>query len=278
MTTIHTKATILIEATSGTEAIRNLLALRRSPNLKVETLAKIRRFLGMSSGGYLSDVISGRRKLGVRYREKMMDYLGLDTLERELFLVLLEIDSTPQFKTKLALRKILMRLRKLLSAKKQPFESDAAPSLFACVVLASFDMLGGKANLSSLRRLFKSAQNKNLEQALVELQARGLIALTENFYTPTGQVIFMADESSHRSHLAFIEKGAAEGVIQARKWFDRPDMSCFQSFILSVNAKQYSDAVSDIKKYVYKQLAGLESQDADAVVQLNIQIFPHLIR
>lgn len=206
----------------------------------------------------------------------MLDFLGLEGLERETLGLLLEIDRCREYKARQALRRVLSRLQKLLAASRYPVVESSLPTVFECTVLAALDLLGGAPTVAALHRRFGRAQNRHVDLALQALVEKGYAQAVGRTIKATGKVIFLADADGKDSHLQFVEQATKEASGQVKRWFDAPDLSCFQTFLLSVRQAEYQEAVKRIKTFTYEQMAGLETSAGDSIVQFNLQIFPRL--
>lgn len=272
-----TNLDVLLGEKNGAEVVRLLLVERRQKRPTIETLGRIAKLTGMPSRAYVADILSGRRQLTRRYQQATLTYLGLRSFERSYVELLLETGRSRDLKAKAALRSALREYKKfLLAARYDPFDT-MPPSTFEALVFGSFDLFGGRPRKRDLVDLFGRSREQDIEDALFELHRRGLIRSTRARYQATDRIVLLGDEKGSQAeqrHLSFLTAMVAEGMHGAQRWFDKPDQSCFQAFILSAKKDAYLDAVKDIKNYVYQKLAALESDDPDMLIQLNLQLFP----
>lgn len=95
----------------GTKIRRLYESRRESGRRGIGSLTWLCRRAGMASKGYLSDVMSGRRRLNQRYAEPLAEALGLSGVRVEIFKTLVELEHARGEEAE-SLRSKLEELRK----------------------------------------------------------------------------------------------------------------------------------------------------------------------
>ena len=263
----------LAEAPSAGAAFAAAIRLGKAKNPKL-TLGFVARRAGIPSTGYLSDVLTGRRKLHAKYRAPLLKALDLSGTAAELITRLSALDDGSEGEERAQLDADLEALRKVLRLQTRALPERLAGTFFAFEVFAAFGLTGQRASRADLRRFFGTARGIELEGALAQLMQAGLVEREdEEFRIVSDQINFIAGADGI-SHIDYLTMALRDAEKRVAAWCGKKDESFFSSSILSVKASQYREALPRIKETVQKLESDLESGEADRLVRFNVQIFP----
>jgi uncharacterized protein (TIGR02147 family) len=264
----------VLNASSGVEAIQKLIQLAKSFDAKV-SLSYLCRRLGLSSKGFLSDVMNGKRSLGEKHWSDFADLFKLDTSIREILFLLLRLDNEKDADQKRLLTEEISFKRKAANYSEKILSNKLRGMFFAFDVFCAFGLFKNEPTKDELRRYFGTARGVELEVALNILLTLDLIEKIENGrYRIRNYNIRFSDSEDGLSHLDFLKESIEDARRSVEKWKEKRDESIFSSYIISVKQEHYRKVVDKLRRDLLEIQSGLESAEADLLVRFNIQVYP----
>jgi len=231
--------------------------------------------MGISSSGFLSNVLAGKKNLSHGHIAKLGKVLGLARPDQHYFkLVVMYTQAKSLVEKKKVLDRILeMRNSKLCLLSEKQFDLFSKwYYVYIRDLLLFVDFKDDFASLS--RRLDPAIKEEEAKDAIEALSKIGLIAKDEHgFFRPVNKIITTGDET-HSVQLANFQlttmdlaKRAMETVPAKRR-----DISFVT---LTLSQESFSLAKSEIQSF-RKKLLVLAKEDVgpENVYQCNIQFFP----
>lgn len=261
----------LLTAESSSEALKNLYLLMKESSEK-KSLPYLCRRAGISSAGYLSDVMNSKRRLHIKYREGIIRALGIKGHPAKFLHAMITIDNEKDEEKLLKMRSNLNSLRKLLSVEYRNIGDNAATFFFALEVFCAFGIFQNQPQVADLMRYFSRHEADEIEVAIGALERMNLVRREPDRLTlVSSQVDFFGEKISQ---MEYLKLAFSHGVQSLSQWFDMPNLSLFSSTNISVNQKDYESKLDKFREAVELVRSDLEASDADMVVRLNIQIYP----
>jgi uncharacterized protein (TIGR02147 family) len=265
---------ILLEAQDSAEAFRQLYQTAKNLD-KRYSLSFMCRRLGLSSKGFLSDVMQGKRLLGHKYWDKVGQIFHLDPACHEILILLFSIDNEKDCDRKKLLTDELAIKRKALRYSKKILSSKLRGMFFSFDVFCAFGLFHNEPSKEQLRQYFGVERGVELEVALNILLTTGLIEKTDHgTYRLTDNRIRFSDSEDGISHLDFLRESIEDARRSVETWKTRTDESIFASNIISVKRSDYLAALNKLKRDLLEIQSNLESQEADILIRFNIQVYP----
>lgn len=272
----HEKAyqQVVLDASSGVEAIQKLIHLAKSFDAKV-SLSYLCRRLGLSSKGFLSDVMNGKRSLGEKHWSDFADLFKLDAGIRDILFLLLRLDNEKDAEQKRLLAEEISFKRKAANYSEKILSNKLRGMFFAFDVFCAFGLFKNEPTKDELRRYFGTARGVELEVAINILLTIDLIEKIDNGrYRIKNYNIRFSDSEDGLSHLDFLKESIEDARRSVEKWKEKRDESIFSSYIISVKQEHYRKVVDKLRRDLLEIQSGLESADADLLVRFNIQVYP----
>lgn len=263
-------AKALSDAKNSSEGIRALYLSFKEQDPRY-SIPYICRKAGISSQGYLSDVMQGKRVLNSKYRAGVIRAFGLKGAAARYLKTLLEIDhqKAPISST---LTKKVSAQKKALTIEHRSIAPDMAQFFFALEVFCGFGLFRNTPTMQDLVDYFASRSITELHQAILLLKELKLIALQGDRYVVTNaQVNFGGEEFSQIEYLKLAFK---HGMQNINKWYNQPDISLFESINISVKKSELIKHLPAVRQSTEDLRLALETDDGDMVVRLNLQIYP----
>lgn len=266
---------ILRRAAELSEALRLLYEARKARNPKF-SMSHICRQTGIPSSGYLSDVMSGKRRLAMRYAEPLSRCFKLEGKSGATLQLLVECDHACGEHLQV-LRKRLESSQKSLQVVCRPMQDEAGALFFALDVFAAFGLFGNVPTRSQLHRCFGAERAAEVEAALALLRERGFVMEAEDgrFHVARPQVIFHPGDEPALP-LRFIRASLDDAAKAVGLHFHDGEKGYFTSQVLSVRESDYKHFLQGLRESLSSSLEQLESPVGDACVRVNLQIYPVL--
>jgi uncharacterized protein (TIGR02147 family) len=261
---------ILVGSQTIAELILGILEHKKisHPSFTASSLAKRAQI----SRSYLSEVLSGKKKISKTAAISVRSALGLLHLESGYFDAILQKELAKTENEKIEAQKEVNICLKLLQSVRGERQVPEGATLLAFDIYAAIGMFGNSgASLAQLKALFQQHLGLEVQGALKWLVAKGVLK-TENenyFYTKSG-LVFSAAEGSLRED--FWRESLQDSVKNLGKFADE---DCyFSSYSVSVQKKHAKKILSEMKKLIFEKLTELDSPEADGLMRLNIQMYP----
>jgi uncharacterized protein (TIGR02147 family) len=247
------------------------IAKRRRPTTSLASLCKR---AGISSKGYLSDALAGRHRLALRHGDGLAEALHLEGHARRLFLLLLRRDHAKEDAGREALTADIARARRVLSSSFRIIRDDVADLFFALQVFCAFGLFGNAPEREALEDYFGADRAADVERALARLREMGLVKAGSERLELVQDRVFFTGSQDGVSHVDFLRMAMRDASERVEPWFDRRDVSHFESSVVSVERSRYVELLAKAKDDLLQLQSDLESGDADMLVHFNVQIYP----
>lgn len=242
---------------------------------KTFTHRKILKSMGVSSTGFLSNIISGKKNINTKHILSLCEALSLKQNERICFDYLVHYNQARSFEEKkicfdklVSLKKIKMRLL----SKKQLSLFSRWYYVYIRDILHFYPFTGDYNALA--KKLQPSITEAQAKQAIAYLLEVGLIAKTkQGLYKPLDATISTGDEV-HSVELASFQLKTMDMAKQALQKVpgSERDISVLSLTVSDVSFQKMKQEISDFRKKLLK--IALEESVPDQVFQCNIQFFP----
>ena len=264
----------LAGAKTSQQAIRNLYDLwkRTHPRFSLTILCKR---ANISSKGYLSDVMSGKRTLNMKYRNSITEAFQLERENAHYLKTMIALDAAKTPAKKAQLTRKLSIAKKTINVQFLSMSHQYAGIFQALEVFCAFGLFQGKPTKAELKRFLSDFSATQLNESLALLMSMKLIepgskddfkSLTEHF--------LLGEAAADFSHAEFIRLALAHAADNVAVWFPQKNRSYFVSSIVSVQMAHFEQVLEGLKSKMLLVQAELESSDADSLVRFNVQIYP----
>jgi uncharacterized protein (TIGR02147 family) len=270
---LQTANRILLDAKNSSEAARSLYESLKNSSAKY-SLAFLSRKAKIPSRGYLSDIISGRRKANLKYGPALAKAFGLKKPQVDYFQCLLMRDHETDPEHIAALERRLAELAKVLNVGLSTLPGKVGQKYFAFEVFCVFGLFGNEATRADLLRYFGRARAKDLDQALALLVSWRLIHPQGVRYRLAKDFILFDGSEDGLSHIEFLKESVLMAHQRLSDWFDKPEQYLILSTMISVRRSAFEQTLPRIKELLHETQAQLETGEADMLVRFNVQIFP----
>jgi transcriptional regulator with XRE-family HTH domain len=263
-------ADVLLNSENTVSAINALLEWKRAiaPSFTASNLAKRAKI----SRSYLSEVISGKKKITLAASNAISSGFGLFHLEAGYFDALCALDLAKSNEEKnIKIHELKLCARLLSSVIKSSTVPDGA-SLLAFDIYASIGMFGELgASFTELKKLFSWELGLDIQNALSWLISKKSVSLINEkyIYTQSG-LVFEASEGKQREEIW------KSSLLDANKNIGKyTDKECFfASYSVTVESKEFEVLLAGMKKLIYKEITNMDSKKADTLLRVNMQLYP----
>lgn len=250
------------------DIIGEIVSLRKEEN-KYFSLQYICNQAGISSKGHLGDVIKGRRTLKLDYVKPLCKVLKLDSKQSRVFKLLAEKEKSRKPFEIESLEIKISRAKKRLKIHETYLDEDQINPVQLCRVICSFGLTGQIATKTEIEKLIRipSEELDHIIQYLfqrnwLELNSEGkLKLLNTNIHFNQG-----FNDRLLEAYLDF-----AKSNIDKKK---SSEESYFEASTISVSKYRYKQVLRNLREYVEDQIAFMETEDAEQLVHISLQIFP----
>lgn len=265
---------MIIGLNGSSEAIKALYLSHKAARPKF-SLEYICRKAGISSKGYLSDVIKGRRTIHPKYIKGILRAFSLSELEAEYLKLLIQRDHENDTKTLQKMDARLKELEREAKTRKLSLPQSFVHPFFTLEVFCAFGLFNGEPTLNDLVEYFGSASKAKVKLSLDNLEHMGSIRLADNnqYVLLERQFLFDNSEDGY-GHYAHLEESIDQAKANVRHFFPKNDVSFFESTTASVSMEDFIKAIPKIKRSFRKSITELETENGDELVRFNIQIYP----
>lgn len=263
----------LAQLKTSSDILRFFYELRKKEDRKF-SLSYICREAGISSKGYLSDIMNKKRSLKLEHVLGLAKTLGLHSVEQRWLRLHVQIEQEKVVaKKKVLNEKRVVLLRQLLVVRKEVPQGDY--SLFMIFeIFAAFSLTKGKTSLNALKKRFSKYKKADIEFVLELLRAEEMVARVGDVYHLKESQLFFPSDRFKGRHYDFLEESIDNAGKSVRRWFDRPEESFFESSIISVDMKTYRKALPHLKSFFDNFRTEVETNDANGIVRFNAQVYP----
>lgn len=265
---------ILLKSKSSADMIRKIFEHARKENPKT-SLAKIAQLSGIASRGYLSEVCSGKKVLHSRYVNKLAQALNLSTLQTKFLLTQVLKERGGIKVNEGHLDAELAKLKKALQVSSNELPDDFAENLKVLEIFCAFGLFGNRPSHEDLISYFGHRHRVKIEDAIEKLQMAGFIReVGLHLELAEGTDYFFNQPGSTRKYVRILKCALKDSQTKLPIWFERREEALFDSTVISTTTDIYNEALNKFRSYLSEAKADMESQKADILVRLNVQIYP----
>ncbi|SMF82795.1 TIGR02147 family protein [Pseudobacteriovorax antillogorgiicola] len=269
----------LIRHKPGIDALFSILREYRRRSQKY-SYANLSRHLGLKSRSYISECLSGKKKLNQKHVKPLIELLGLPPSETEMLVkkTLLDIaDLNPNDRHRLS--RDISSIEKSFSQSEIDFSALRNPRLSVLLSVSLYLFDDNRATLRQLVKLFGRDQYHEIELAIADLLRLGLWQSEGDYYKypEAGAMPFRSNEYSRESEVSYLKETIEEAKQALQKTYrTQPESSIFQSHVLTVNRKQYQQLIDDMKQSISRMQSNIEvsGNETDSLVRFNVQVYP----
>jgi uncharacterized protein (TIGR02147 family) len=256
------------------EFLRDLF-IEQKQQMKPVTHRAILKKMGVSSTGFLSNVIAGKKNLSSQQSSRLSRILGLASREQRYFSLMASYTQAKALEEKKKFLDRLMSLRKTSLGLLQENQFDLFSKWYYVYVRDLLCFVDFRDDYDSLAKMLDpEIKASEAEDAIHALETMGLIARTNSgFFRPTERIITTGDEA-HSVHLANFQlttmdmaKRALEKVPAAER-----DISFVSMTLPPEGFTAVKSAIQDFRKRLL--MMAKEEKNPQRVYQCNIQFYP----
>jgi uncharacterized protein (TIGR02147 family) len=264
----------LRDVNNSTEALRTLYQQAKASHPSC-SLAYLCKKSGISSTGYLSDVLKGRRTLNKKYFAGLCKAFGLTANASICLRLLLDIDHEKDENKKKSLKIQLTMAQKSLNVSYHSLDSLTRELFDALEVFCAFGIFHNSVTLAQIHAVFsKTRSSESIDASLEYLKTLGLVKNNESSLVVTQEHVIFQQVAGGIAPTDFIRLALAHAMANVEQWFPSPQSAFFTSTMLSVNKKNFESLLREFKAYTLSTQASMESKDADTLVRFNVQVYP----
>lgn len=266
-------AHILINAQNFGEALGSIYRCNKKTSPRY-SLAYLCRVSGIRSKGYLSDVMSGRRTLNLKYLLSLSRAMKLQEKHKQLFITLALVEAEKDPHQKKAYRQKVSSLKKALKVEYRKMPQGLYDPLVMVRVFCTLGLFREPPTIQNLLRKLKNIPLPEIEQSLNFLITQdAVIEENQRYRVKNEQIIFNSAEND-KLHFRFITSCLEDAHRNLEKYFQRPNESYFESTLISVRSSVYKEKLVELKEFLNRYQSDIESSDADSLIHFNIQVYP----
>lgn len=228
---------------------------------------------GISSTGYLSDVVNGKRKLHSKYGIGIAKAFGLSREEARCLRLMVDLDNTADPSQRARIEGKIALAKKVLRIAKRPL-AKLYEMFFAMEVFCAFGLYKNRPTQEQLVSCFGQAHAADVGAALAVLEGMGLVRRNDGIFEPIDDQVFFAGDAGPEQHVKFLKQAMAHAVANLDRWFEERALAHFHSSIISVKRSEYLKLLPQLKSRFVDAEASLESSDADLLIRFNVQMYP----
>ncbi len=251
------------------------------------SLSELCNTSGLSSKGYISEIMRGKRLPSPQAAEALARGLGLKGIAVSYVVTLAERDATESRDKRTVLESTLAKLRKAIEVKLAPLTEAHHLSGFSIEVFCAFGLSQGRPARSDLVQYFGRDRALEIDRALEGLEKAAFIEKEPHSASegssssnPRYRLIHSAnhyvfgEDNKEKRHLEILRQAIEASSRVVPLWFPRKVDSHFEATILSVRHSSYRSALQKFKADLLTWEASLETSDADSLIRINVQIHP----
>lgn len=265
-------SSLLVASENSGDAIRRLFHHKKSlvPTVSLGTLC---RAIGLSSRGYLGDVIKGRRLLNETYLDSIAAYFDLDETQGQLLRLLLQRDRCKTTEEHSELDARVTTQRAVLTIRHASVPAETRALFLALDVFAAFGITGNVTNLDTLQALFPRTERNALEESLLFLAKLQLMEVREDgtyrLRSDHAQLAALQAQIPVREYFRTMLESSAR-IVETH--FEKRDEALFGCFAVSVKKEQLVTKLPKVRALMNEMVVLLESNEADTLLRLNLAV------
>lgn len=261
----------LLSAENSSIALRSLYLLYKELNAK-HSVPYFCRKAGIASIGYFSDVMHNKRRLHIKYRESIIKAFELEGFAAKYLHTLISIDNEKDAAKIEILRKKMARLVKAMTIVHQGLDADIKIFFFALEIFCAFGLFNNEPKVFELITYFSEHPERETQRGIQVLVQMNLVKQEgDRLYLLSDQVDFIGNKLSQ---IEYLKLAFSHGIQSLNHWFEQPQLAYFNSTNISVSRKHYEAQLLNVRDALKIFRSDLETEDADLLVRLNVQIYP----
>lgn len=258
-------------AETSSQALHNLYKAYKAIDDRY-SLPYLCRKAKISSNGYLSDILHSKRRLPTKYSAGIIRAFDLKGPPARYLRMLIAIDNEKNKERATRLRSKVPMLRKAMTVTHREVALELPLFFFSLEVFCAFGLFQNKPRLSDLQGYFTSRSLREIDQAITLLKAMDLVQDEDGCLALSStQVDFSGNNISQIEYLKMAFQHGAKNVAQ---WFEKRDHAVFESINVSVKKSMLPEKLELLRQTAEDMRFTLESDDADMLVRLNLQVYP----
>lgn len=274
MSQIDIVNSILLQSKSSSEMIDRIFKESRKHDSS-QSLAKLAKFAGIASRGYLSEVCSGKKTLHTRYVNKLGGALSLSALQTKFLFKQILKERGGVVMNEAKLNAELAKLKKALMTSYTKLPDSFADNPKVLEIFCAFGLFGNRPSEEDLISYFGARHRSRIEDAIEKLQVAGLIREVDlHLELVENADYFFNQPGSAKKYIRILKNALKETQAKLPIWFERRDESLFDTTVISTTTRHYHEALNKFRGYLCEAKADMESQEADILIRLNVQVYP----
>jgi len=265
----------LSQAETVARALRNVYLHNKKLDRK-RSLSYYCRRAGISSTGYLSDVISGKRPLSGKYIGPICASFGFSGEQETYFLLIAERESAGEELQIAKLSEEIETIRKVLRINQQEMGLDPRVFYFALELISTTYLFPEGATFEKLLAYYGNERAADLKEGLAFLEKRNLLVVEAGCYRSKSDYNTWIERAGQDldMRLALNRKMLEETSNQLERYLPNNELAHFESSFISVDADTYRALLPKIRVELKKLRVRLDSPRANLMVRFNVQVFP----
>lgn len=265
---------IIMNSRNSNEVIQQLVEGRKATSPQF-SLTRLSQLTGIPSRGYLSEVLRNQKKLGRKYLQGIAKAFQMDDFQTMVFDLMLQRDNARTAATAEKLEHTLNAAKKGLDIQTISVSHAETPSFFSYQVYCAFSLFSNRPTRENLQHYFGRNRNAELREALDDLERLNLIARNDDgSFESKARQVFVKDQSSKYAEVRFIKESLRFAERHVAAWYPKRDEAFMHSMFVSVNQKHYQESLNALRNFVKQWQANVQSEQADSLISVNLQVFP----
>jgi uncharacterized protein (TIGR02147 family) len=233
------------------------------------------RKLGVTSSGFLANILSGTRNLPAQYVSRMAQALGLGSKHARYFETLVAFNQAKRLAEKERLYQELVSLKPAEIKTLEGRELRLFSEWYYVAIRELICFFSVRDNYEELaRKLLPLIQPREAKKAVEDLLDIGLLERLPNGRLRQGQKALSTGDTVRSVQAAAYQRGTMRLALEAldRVPYDDRDIS---TLTLTFSDRSFRKAVEEVRQLRKSLLKlAIDEQAPDRVFQCNLQIFP----
>lgn len=264
---------VLLSSNSLLVATQLLYVLAKEKNPRL-SLTMLSRLLGVKSKGYVSEILSGKKRISRETAIGLMGAFKLDERSKTLWNLLASKENAASQAELVAIDEQLKIARKTLSVKFLKAKTRLQDVLFLTELFCAFGLFENRPSLAELQSYFGKRSRDELLEGLQALVEFGVVGEHTGRYVVLKDNIMFLDSDDKKAHLDFLKQALEQSTAAVEKWFDKPQQAYFEHTIISTTETDYVNFLKKLKQQHVQNVNSLESSKADLLVKVCLQAYP----
>lgn len=264
-------AQALSAAETSSQAIHNLYKSYKAIDARY-SLPYICLKAKISSNGYLSDILHSKRRLPLKYADGIIRAFELKGPSASYLRLLIAIDHEKDESRAKKMRARVLPLRKALTVTHRDIGPDLPLFFLALEVFCAFGLFKNRPTRDCLCRYFTSKRPQEIDHAIDLLCSMKLVTKAGSHLALISEQIDFS--GSNISQIEYLKMAFQHGATNVDRWFNERDSAVFESINISVKQSVLAEKLQELRQSLEDARFNLESEDADMLVRLNLQVYP----